>query len=142
MTYLSLAAGAKGVFDFIYQSMPQHPQKLEGLIDPQGAPTAMYGPASDLAKELRRLAPLLMSLKPNGPGTAQGDFRVGSFKDGSGHPVLIVASARPGAAVNVQVAVDSDAPWKDALTGESFTPQGKVLSLALSPGSGKVFAQR
>ena len=137
MTYLSLAAGVKGVFYFIYQSMPKHLEKLEGLTDPQEAPTAMYGPASDLAKELRRLAPLLLSLKPNGPAVVQGDFRVGSFKDGSGHPVLIVASARPDVAVNVQVAVDSDAPWKDALTGESFTPQNKVLSLALSPGSGR-----
>jgi hypothetical protein len=142
MTYLSLAFGAKGVFDFIYQSMPKHAQKLEGLVDAQGAPTAIHGPASVLAKELRRLAPILMSLKPAGPATAQGDSRIGSFTDASGHPVLIVASARPGAAVNVQVTVDSDQPWRDALTGESFTPQNKALSLALGPGCGKVLVSK
>jgi len=143
MTYLSLAAGARGVFYFLYQTMPNHPEKLEGLIDPQGAPTPMYDAASTLAKDIRQLSPLLMSLKPAASRSApQGDLRVGNFIDAAGRPVLIVASTRPDAPVTARFKVDSDSAWRDEVTGESLTPRDSVLEVSLVPGGGRVLVRR
>ena len=143
MTYLSLAAGAKGAFYFIYQSMPNHPEKLEGLIDPAGAPTAMYDAASTLAKELKRLSSLLLSLKPAAGGQASlADVRVGNFLDPAGRPVLIVASTQLKSSVTAQFKVESDAAWRDEITGESLTPKDSILEVSLAPGAGRVLVRR
>ena len=139
MTYQALAAGAKGVFYFIYQSMPSHPEKLEGLVDPEGRATPMYACATQLAQEMRTLAPLLMSCKPGGsPPNVQADARAGAFTENRGRSVLIVASSRPDSPVTARFKADSDAPWKDALTGELLTPRDQVLEVPLGPGCGRV----
>lgn len=140
VTYLSLAAGAKGVFYFIYQTMPKHPEKLEGLVYPDGKPTAMYGPAAELAKELGRLSPLLLSLKPAEPVEVEGDARVGSFTDAKGRRVLIVASTRPDAAVTAKLKVSGS--WKDALSGERFVAGDGALVVVLRAGSGRILVGR
>ncbi|MGC8861733.1 MAG: hypothetical protein ACP5R5_03045 [Armatimonadota bacterium] len=142
MTYLSLVSGAKGVFYFLYQSMPNHPEKLEGLVNPAGEPNAVYSAASTLAGELKRLSDLLLSLKPDRDYTVSAaDARIGHFTDPSGRPVMIIASTRPDAPVTAAVKVTSDSPWRDALTGDSFTPRDSVLEVPLSPGAGRVLVR-
>ncbi len=143
MTYLSLAAGAQGAFYFLYQTMPDHPEKLEGLVDAAGAPTALYEAAATLAGELRRLSGLLMPLKPAATRMpSKMGIRYGSFVDPAGRPVLITASTRPDAPVTAQFKVESDAPWRDELTGESLVPKGLVLEVPLAPGAGRVLVRR
>jgi len=143
MTYLSLAEGAKGVFFFLYQSMPNHPENLEGLVDPTGAPKPVYEAVSALAGELKRLAGLLLSLRPAAGQTATAaDVRVGSFADPSGRPILIVASMRPDAPVQAKLNVESDAPWRDELTGELLVPRDSILEVPLAPGAGRVLVRK
>ena len=142
VTYLSLAAGSKGVFYFIYQVLPEHPERLEGLVEPDGKPTPMYAPATALAHELGRLSPLLLSLKrAAAPSRIEGDARVGSFVDGNRRRVLIVASVRPDQAIDVKIRLRSAAAWKDQLTGEILTPQDGVLTVPLTPGAGRVLVR-
>lgn len=140
VTYLSLASGVKGVFYFIYQTMPEHPEKLEGWIDPQGKPLPMYGPVTELAGELGKLAPLLLALKEGTPAESMdANAYVGSFVDPKGKPVLIVASISPGEAVTVRVKPAGDTTrWKDALTGEAVAAKDGVVEVKLAPGGGKV----
>ena len=139
VTYLSLAAGAKGVFYFIYQSMPRHPEKLEGLVDAAGRPTPMYGPAERVARELHKLAPLVLSLKPvHKPIKVQGHARVGSFVDAQGHTVLIVASTRPDRPVTARVGITGPWAWRDTLSHESFEPRNGSLAIPLAPGAGRL----
>ena len=143
VTYLSLAAGGKGIFYFLYQTMPNHPEQLEGLIDRDGRPTRMYAPAAALARELGKLSPLLTSFKPTAPPSqVVGDARVGSFVDAGGHAVLVVASTRPDAPVTARVSVDATAAWKDRLTGEVLVPTNGALMVPLAPGAGRVLVWR
>lgn len=139
VTYLSLAAGAKGVFYFIYQSMPNHPEKLEGLVDATGRPTPMYAPAERVARELRKLAPLVLALKPvEKPINVQGDARVGSFVDAQGHAALLVASTRPDKPVVARVGIREPLAWRDTLGRESFESRDGVLAIPLEPGAGRL----
>jgi len=155
MTYLSLAEGAKGVFYFIYQSMPDHPEKLEGLVEADGRARLLpsqaqqelrpplYAAASTLAGELRQLSGVLMYLKPAAARSpSKMDVRSRSFIDPAGRPVLIVASTRPDAPVTAQFKVESDAAWRDELTGESLAPKDLVLEVSLAPGAGRVLVRR
>jgi hypothetical protein len=141
MTYLSLAAGAKGVLYFIYQTLPNHPERLEGLIDPEGKPTPMYAPATALAREMGKLAPLLLTLKPVACPHFEGDARVGSFVDGKRRRVLIVASTRPDQAVSVRITVRLASAWRDQLTDEVFAPENGVLTVPLALGAGRVLVR-
>lgn len=143
MTYLALAAGAKGMFYFLYQSMPGHPEKVEGLVDPLGRPTPMYEPTAVLADELRELAPTIMGLKPaTAPCKVEGDARLGSFLDKSGNSVLILASVRPDAAVTAKVTSAPDGRWRDLLTGEEFVSAAGIMEIPLGPGCGRVLELR
>jgi len=143
VTYLSLAAGAKGIFYFLYQTMPNHPERLQGLVDADGNPTPIYGPATLLARELGKLAPLLLSLKPaQPPDEVEGEARVGSFVEAEGRSVLIVASVRPDRAVTAVVSVGRAGVWRDALSGENFEPATGRLNIPLAPGGGRVLVQR
>jgi hypothetical protein len=134
VTYLSLAAGAKGAFYFIYQFMPGY---LDGLVKPDGAPTPMWEPTAALARELGTLAPVLMALKPDATAVeVQGEARVGHFRDANGKSVLIVASTKPAAAQTVTVKIEGK--WKDALTGEALEGKDGALAVALVAGGGRV----
>jgi hypothetical protein len=123
--------------------MPNHPERLEGLIDPDGNPTPMYATAAELAHELGKLSRLLLSLKPaEPPADVQGEVRVGSFTDDAGHSVLIIASARPDQAVTAGVSANAAHAWQDALTAERFTPKEGRLSVPLGPGGGRVLVEQ
>ncbi len=138
MTYLSLAAGVKGVFYFIYSHMPKY---LDGMVSADGKAQPIYAPTSALAQELQTLAPLLLSLKLAGvPPKVEGDARVGSFKDAAGRAVLIVASARPDAETTARVAVAGE--WQDALTSERFKSESGTLSVQLAPSGARVLVGR
>jgi hypothetical protein len=142
MTYLSLAAGVKGIFYFLYQSMPDHPEKLEGLIDPQGRPTWMYAPTAKLVEELGKLSSLILSLVPTGvQPEVEGDARAGSFVDNVGRRILIVASTTPGEATSAHVKVIPDGSWRDELTGDIFRSTEGTLELPLAPGGGRVLVR-
>jgi hypothetical protein len=137
VTYLSLAAGAKGVFYFIYQYMPEY---LWGMVAADGTPQPVYAPASQLARELQTLAPLLQTLKAaDPPETVEGDARAGSFLAGDGRRVLIVASTRPDAPITASVSVQG--VWTDALTDERFAAEDGMLSIPLGLGRGRVLRQ-
>lgn len=140
VTYLSLAAGVKGVFYFLYSHMPGY---LDGMVAADGTPQPIYAHVTKLADELKRLAPLLLSLTPaQAPATVEGQARVGSFTSAEGARVLIVASPNPGAPVTVRVSVPGNEQWADALTNEVFTPEAGLLSVPLETGGGRVLVQR
>jgi len=139
VTYLSLAAGAKGVFYFIYQYMPACP--WHGMVKFDGTPLPIYATATTLAQELQKLSPLLLTLAPaNPPSNIGGDVRVGSFVDGDNHPVLIVASTRPDTTVTARVDVTGN--WQDALSREVFAATNGTLIVPLSPGDGRVLVKQ
>ena len=138
VTYLSLAGGAKGIFYFIYQYMPEY---LWGMVDIEGRPRPIYEPCSTLAKELQKLAPLILSLRPaKPPPAAEGDVRVGSFVGEGERPVLIVASTRPDAEVTARVAIEGK--WGDAISGETFAAADGTLIVPLAAGAGRVLVRR
>ncbi len=139
MTYLSLASGAKGMFYFIYQSLPQHPENLGGLVDANGDPLPLYATATALAKELKSVSGLMLSLKPaTCTPKVTGDAKVSAFTGKSDRQVLIVASTRPDAAMTAVLGLDCDGDWTDAISGETFTTIGKSLTIPLAPGAGRV----
>ncbi len=135
-TWLSLAAGAKGMFYFLYQTMPQHPERLEGMIDPEGKPAPIYATVERLAAMLRRLSALLLGLQPAGEPQVTPDGMVGQFRDGQGKRVLILASAQPGKAVELTAPAGQ---WRDALTGGAVDTAGHPVSLP--PGGGCVLVE-
>ena len=134
VTYLSLAAGAKGAFYFIYQFMPGY---LDGLVKPDGTPTPMWESTAALAREMKTLTPVLMGLKADAtPAEVQGEARAGRFRDAEGKPVLIVASTKPGAAQTVTL--KAEGKWKDALTGEGIEAKDGETVVGLVAGGGRV----
>ena len=138
VTYLSLAAGAKGIFYFLYQTMPKHSEVLDGLINVDGSPRPLYSTTEILARELGKLAPLLLSLKPAGDLQVEGGARAGNFTDAKGSPVIIAASDRPDKVVTAKIRIEKTGNWKDALTGEMFAAKDGELDVLLAPGAGRV----
>lgn len=135
-TYVSLAAGCQGIFYFLYSHMPGY---LDGMVGADGAVQPVYAPTSQLAQELGRLAALLLSLTPRDAKVAlDGEARVGCFADGKGRDVLIVASLRPDSAISVRLTLGSERRLRDALTGETFKTEERVLRVSLPPGAGRV----
>ena len=118
MTYLSLAAGAKGVFFFIYQYMPDY---LHGLIDPlTGEPQPLYADVAKLAGELGKLAPLLLNARPGRPAThVIGAVRVGSFETVEGKPLYMIANQDQEEEVEVTVFGIQGTQFADTLTDET-----------------------
>jgi hypothetical protein len=137
VTYLSLAAGTKGVFYFIYQYMPDY---LWGMKDPlTGEEQPIWATATALAGELGRLAPLLLSATLGEPVTVEGDARVGSLVAQDGRRVLVVASTSPGVPATARLHGVPSRLWADVLSGEPFEAGGDgVLSVLLAPGAGWV----
>jgi len=141
MTYLSLAAGAKGVFFFIYQYMPDY---LHGLIDPlTREPRPLYADVAKLAGELRKLAPLLLNARPGRPAThVIGAVRVGSFETIEGKPLYIISNSEPGDEAEVTVFGVRGAQFTDALTGETVQAAEGKLQMTLGPGQGRVLVAK
>jgi hypothetical protein len=139
MTYLSLAAGCKGVFYFIYQTLPSHPEKLEGLVDSEGKPTPIYDEVTKLAREIAKLSPLLLQLKATSTSpSVQTEARLAGFVDRTGRRVLILASARPDAAINAKLTGVTAGSWRDAISGETFASADGSMEVPLGPGCGRV----
>lgn len=139
MTYLSLAAGCKGVFYFIYQTLPSHPEKLEGLVDPGGKPKPIYEEVTRLAREMGKLSPLLLQLRSTSASPlVQTDARLAGFVDKTGRRVLILASARPDVAINAKLTGVADGSWRDAISDETFTSADGSMEVPLGPGCGRV----
>lgn len=143
--YSSLAAGAKGIFFFIYQTMPNRPDKMDGLIDTDGRPRPIYAAVEELARELKRLAPTLMGLRPVGPTRWPGDTGLqvtfGHFTDSKGRAYLIIANSNPAAAVKVPlqaILAENYISLTDLLTGEEFVLRAGTSNLPLAAGAGRV----
>jgi hypothetical protein len=156
--YVALASGIQGVLFFIYQSMPKHPENLEGLVSPEGKPTPIYSSVSQLAGELQQLKSILASAHPtdlsirlenhitsrtftesNGfevfcSNVVKGDVRLGSFRSDKGNDILILASTRPGLSFDVRIETPDIGNWKDFITGEDFHPMEKGLTIPLTSG--------
>ena len=137
-TYLWLAAGAKGIYYFIYNHMPGY---LDGLVSSDGTPQPLYAPTAKLAQELKQLSPMLLTLKPGDEISVSGDAaRVGSFLTPENKQVLIIASRTPGAAQTANVNVAGT--WVDALSGAVLNSNAGVLSVELEAGGGRVLVER
>ena len=161
-TYLSLAAGAKGVFYFLYQTMPNHPERLEGLIDPDGKPTPMYAPTSALARELARLSPLLLPVRrlrfveARAPDRCAGCARRSSTARCAWGALWMVKAARfgswparaptgrspPAAGGPVRIGTAADGEWRDALTGEVLAAREGTLTVTLAAGGGRALVRQ
>lgn len=137
VTYLSLAEGAKGVFYFIYQYAPT--AGLLGMVEADGTTHPIYTAVSQLAGELRRLAPVLLNLRSVGEAQALENVVVGLFSTKYGQPVVIVASTRPDNSVTAKL--DFSGIWKDVLTGEILSAEEGILTVPLGPGRGRVLRQ-
>jgi hypothetical protein len=161
VTYLSLAAGVKGLFYFIYQSMPDHPEQLRGLVESDGRPTEIYNEVMSLVREVRKISALVADLEPcivsekSGldirtcsfqeqgrevfiPNAIKGDVEAGTYRDSAGNRVLILAGRRPDRPIRVQISDGEGRGWKDVLTGEVFHPKNGSVTVSLAPGSGCV----
>lgn len=135
MTYLSLASGVKGVFYFIYSHMPGY---LDGMVAKDGAVQPIYAPTAALARELQKLSPLLLSLKPaQEPPKVDDEARAGAFTNRKGQRVLILANMRPDAAITVKVQADDEGRYRDALSGEEFAARNGALEVPLAAGGGR-----
>lgn len=141
--YSALAAGAKGIFFFIYQTMPNHPEKLEGLIDPDGRPRPIYREVERLARELHKLAPTLLRLTPIGPTRWPGETGLpvifGDFQDDKGRTYLVLANGKPAASVKVPLRAvlgENCRSVTDLLSGEKLLLRGAPAELELPPGGG------
>ncbi len=166
MVWNSLAAGAKGIFFFIYQSLPRHPEQLKGLVGPNGRPTEMYRPVSKLARTLKKLSPLLVHLQPSSfstsledkmmvstfcetgniptfiPNTVKGDVRLGGFVDQAGRRILIAASTRPDHRVLIRLnRLKHVAAWKDEVTGKGLFAKNGIIEFTLPPGGGRILKE-
>ena len=154
--YLSLVAGARGVFLFIYQCLPHHPEQLEGLVTPYGAPTPLAEAATALARELRTLSSLLLTLQPSTdtakwsentrsedapPDDAGKDFRLTAWTDPEGRDVLIIASLRLDRPVPIRIDKTGATAWHDALTEERIMPADESISFVLSAGHGRILVR-
>ncbi len=135
-TYLSLAGGAKGIFYFIYQYMPDY---LWGLVEADGTPRPQWQDACQLAGELEKLSPVLLSLSPaeEGPAAPEGT-RLGWFTAPGGKPAMILANRDPGSALEAEIAVPGGFRWRDALTGDTFSTRKGLVTVPLPPGHGRV----
>ncbi|MCX7599588.1 MAG: hypothetical protein N2512_12095, partial [Armatimonadetes bacterium] len=143
--YSSLAAGATGIFFFIYQTMSNRPDKMDGLVDTEGRPRPLYATVEQLARELKRLAPVLLGLRPVGSTHWPGDKGLPvvftHFTDRKGRAYLIIANSSPTAAVKVPlqaILAKNRISLTDLLTGEEFVLQAGTSNLPLPPGGGRV----
>jgi len=132
---------------------------LEGLVTPDGAPTPLAKTATSLARELRKLSPLLLTLQPSAdtakwnentrptrsggamPPNAGSDFRLTAWTDPKGRDVLIIASLRPDRPVPIRIDKTGAAAWYDALTKKRIVPANESISFVLSPGNGRILVR-
>ncbi|MBN1901987.1 gliding motility-associated C-terminal domain-containing protein [Candidatus Sumerlaeota bacterium] len=92
MVYLSLAHNAKGIFYFLHNSYTQE-EKLLGLVDIHLKPHPLYKEAADIAAELKKLSPLLLTLKPvENIVSFEGNFDAQTFKNPEGESFIFISN--------------------------------------------------
>jgi len=146
-THIALAHGAKGIFYFLYQTMPEHPQRLQGLVGPDLEEGPLYPVVKELAEELGRLAPTLLGLEPCPPfaeveedcarfPSVRGGIEVGFFRDRKLRPYLVIANRDLEEEVAVRVVAEEKFDLLyDVLEGAEL-PLGDKVSIP--PGGGRV----
>lgn len=136
MTWLSLAHGARGIFFFLYNSNTQS----EHLIGLDQLPD-QFAEVSSLAVVLKRLAPVLLTLRRVGP--VQGlpsAWDAAVFRDAEGryHAMVVNTDVNNSVSGALVVELPDPAVVQDCLTGESFTVEAGAVRLDLPPGAGKL----
>ncbi len=165
VTFLSLAAGVKGLFYFIYQSMPNHPEQLRGLVESDSRPTEIYHEVRSLVRELGKISTVAADLEPLAasemssfkirtcsfqeqgqeifiPNAIKGDVEAEIYRDRDRNRVVILASRRPDRPIRVQLFESESRGWKDVLTGEVFHPENGSVKVTLGPGCGMLLSNR
>ena len=67
MTYYAMTQGVKGFFFFIYQSLPKHPERLQGLVDSELVPLPIFGEVQRLARRLGAMQDAISQMDPIEP---------------------------------------------------------------------------
>ncbi len=81
MTYYALTKGVKGFFFFIYQTLPQHPENLQGMVDAEMVPRPIYAEVQRLSRRLNIMYDTVLNMQRTGPfaivekGVDAGYFR-------------------------------------------------------------------
>ena len=149
MTYLSIARNAKGIFFFLYNSDSQE-EHLEGLVDSELRPTPLLDEAGRIAKDLKRIGPVLAQLDP-APNIAStgGPLDVRTFAQRGGARYIFAANTDTVNAVESTGTIGGPAPKKikrltDVSTGENVPLQRDTdsdfprFTLRLEPGEGRL----
>lgn len=93
MTYHAIAKGVKGFFFFIYQSLPNHPERLEGLVDSDLVPLPIYGEVQRLARRLGEMQGTISQMEPVQPfARVPEDVDAGFFQSQDGTLCLAVVN--------------------------------------------------
>ena len=86
ISYLAMTRGVKGFFFFIYQTMPAHPDKLQGMVDTELVPRPIFAEVQRLAERLGRMSDTITNMEPVEPfARLPGNVDASFFrhKDGS-----------------------------------------------------------
>jgi len=141
MTWLALARNAKGVFFFLYNTHTQE-ESLQGLVDTQLKPRPIYEPTATLARDLRKLAPLLLDLHPvTRFASTQAPVDVQCFADGKRRRYLFLTSLDVVRRIKCEVTFTSLVVRQcaDCLTGQSIpATSAERLTVSLDPGQGMI----
>ncbi|MFB3896085.1 MAG: hypothetical protein ACE14V_07270 [bacterium] len=156
MVYQSLLHNAKGIFFFLYNSYTQQ-ENLEGLVgrdyrqlqtyESRFIPTPTYYDVKQLAGELKRLSPLVLSLVPEKePEIDSGYVEFRTFvhsKTKQKYLMLVNLSSVKSIEMNKVVTDKNLKSLQNVLTGEKImvdkSGKGSVIHLTLPPGAGYIF---
>ena len=130
MTYLALSEGARGIFYFLYQTelfSNNPPQLMEGVVTSEYHETVQFRAIRRLAGELKRLAPILMSLERTAQPGLLGEttgVHCSAWKDprGSRYVIGVNLNTRQPAHISLALpAAPGKGRWllKDVLTGQT-----------------------
>ncbi|MFN8641472.1 MAG: hypothetical protein U0802_07380 [Candidatus Binatia bacterium] len=150
----ALAYGARGVSYFTYWTPPPGDwQHRRGLIE-NGQPTARYGEAQRLNRQLRAVGDALGGWRslavadsrgevaaplPIGPLQAVdgGDFTIGFFGDGAGGIAALLVNRDYRAAATATLRLRDGAPPPELLSAQGWRPMA-ALALPLDPGGARL----
>ncbi len=141
MTWLSIAHNAKGMFFFLYNSNTQE-ESLQGLVDTNLKPVPLYEAAGDLAKELKRLAPILLAVRPAASIAAtQAAVDVQTFTDSGGSHYVFATNLNVLSEVTFELTFSTPnvCGLSNVLSGHKtpVSSSGKA-GLRLLPGEGEL----
>jgi len=137
MTYLALANGCKGIWWFLYQTEcdAKGNVEMQGLVDKEFKETALWREAGQLAKEIKKLSPVLLDLTPTeGKLTSNGVAHL--LKDSKGE--LYVAVVNPNTSTKLEISVRVTDMPPGHKTWVKRLRVGKIHLTAHDPASGTV----